>query len=345
MTTNYDKVIYRVTTGDNLSGILQKYFGKEALQLSNLNEYLETIKQDNPQITDVNKIYPGQAILIRVPAAAQASNEFLSQHYFEEQMGVCTADYGEDPSAVLYKQLLEDWPKKSSEEQDALQALAPFYLSTTLGLGSATMTASSIDTLFKTNAPALNQIKAKYEAYKAGRITKGQYDYARRKILDQLQRNLGPVNKLLYGKQKPHEIIRINRSANAAPTGKITHNYNRLSRLSKVASKGGVALSVVGLGVSCHQVANASTIHKKNEIIYETLGSTATGVVYGAVVGILIASNPVGWVAALVIGAGGVAASYGGGKGAAKLYTSLGEEVDVAHFSTINQVCANVFNK
>jgi len=115
--------------------------------------------------------------------------------------------------------------------------------------------------------------------------------------------------------------------------------------MSKIASKGGIILSAAGLGVACHQVANAKTGYKKNEIMYESLGGLGFGTAYGVAVGILLISNPVGWAAALVIGAVGAGGSFLAGKGTAKIYTSLGEEADVAHFTTIDNLYTKVFNK
>jgi len=343
--TPYDKVLYKVSTGDTLSKILKLYYGDSALTFSNFTNYLDTIKRDNPKIIDVNKIYPGQLILLRVPVMSSEAGAVNSTQHYDEHMGVCNADYESDPYETLFWPVIDSWKTMPVAEQDALQALAPFYLGATLGLGGMSMTTSSIDSLFKSNIPALNEIKIKYEAYKAGRITKGQYDYARRQILNRLSSNLGPVKKALYGNKRPHEVIRINRAKNSVPTGKITQQAQRLSKMSKIASKGGIILSAVGLGVTCHQVAHANTGYKKNEIMYESLGGLGTGALYGVGLTIILASNPIGWVAALTIGAVGAGLSYGGGKAMGNLYTSLGEETDVAHFSTIDKLCTDVFIK
>ncbi len=101
----------------------------------------------------------------------------------------------------------------------------------------------------------------------------------------------------------------------------------------------------MGIGVACHQVAHANNNNKKNEIVIESLGGLATGTIYGIGIGIFLISNPVGWVAALAIGTVGAGMSYAGGKGATSLYSSLGEDVDVAHFSTIDKLCTDIFNK
>jgi len=65
---------------------------------------------------------------------------------------------------------------------------------------------------------------------------------------------------------------------------------------------------------------------------------------YGIGLSLFLVSNPIGWVSALVIGSVGASISYAGGKGATVLYSSLGEDIDVANFTKIDSLCTGVFN-
>ena len=114
-----------------------------------------------------------------------------------------------------------------------------------------------------------------------------------------------------------------------------------MGTLSKIASRGGVVLSVAGLGGTCYEIANTDNTQKKNEILVESLGGVAGGVVYGvaATAAIIIMATPVGWVGALVIGAGGAAFSYGVGLSAKNLYSTHGAHVDLAAVTKISALC------
>lgn len=147
-----------------------------------------------------------------------------------------------------------------------------------LGTGAAGMTV--IDKTFAANAPTLAEMVENYESYKAKKITKGQYDYRRRNLLNQLASKLGPTKALLTSIKNPSEVLRISRSKGTAPTQPIAQQLKRMNSLSKVASKGGVALSVVGLGVACHQIAQTDSQQEKNEILVESLGGLMGGLAW-----------------------------------------------------------------
>ncbi len=138
------------------------------------------------------------------------------------------------------------------------------------------------------------------------------------------------------------EILRISRSKGTAPTHMLKHQADRLLRISKYASRGGgVLLATASLGVACSDIAHTDNIQEKNEILVETVGGIFTGTLYGVVTGamIFIAATPVGWVAALVIGVGGVAWSYLGGKLAKNIYSIHGNKIDLVSGLLVGGVC------
>jgi len=111
--------------------------------------------------------------------------------------------------------------------------------------------------------------------------------------------------------------------------------------ISKYASRGGVVLSAVGLGLSCYSIANTDDRHKKNEILVESMGALGGGLVYGGVatLTIVLMATPVGWLGALVIGIGGALTGTAAGIGTKHLYDSKFKHVDVARITKVDQVC------
>ncbi len=128
-----------------------------------------------------------------------------------------------------------------------------------------------------------------------------------------------------------------------APTESIERQIGKMHKLSTVASRGGVALSVVGLGIACNQIANTDNQHEKNEIFVETVGGLAggAGFAFGAAVTLFFVTTPVGWIAALAIAAGGVLSSYAVGSYARKLYDRNGNEVDFVGMTGVDAICSN----
>lgn len=192
-TQNFDTLLYRVRPGDSLSKILYRYHtGVNKAQLSLL---IQQVQADNPFITDPDRIKPDQLISLKIPqqyCSAPTPGRRLPTIRTESQHWV--------------SELEHTWDKSTREERDLLSTLLPAFI----GLGSAKM--SMIDTTFSTNAPLLREMAGNYEAYKAGRKSKGQYDYQRRKLVGQLTTNLGPTNLILNGGQKPTEVLRISKT-------------------------------------------------------------------------------------------------------------------------------------
>ncbi len=208
-----------------------------------------------------------------------------------------------------------------------------------LGAGSAKM--STLETTFSTNRPLLQEIVENYETYKAGRKTKGQYDYQRQKLMSRLSSNLGPTNLLLNGGQPPSEVLRISRTKGSIPTQPIERQLNKMAMASRLSKVGGVVLTGVGLGIACQQIAHAQSQSEKNEILVESGSSAVAGVLYGLGVSLalIITATPVGWVAALAIGIGGALTGAATGKGMLKLYNTMGGPVDFAAMTEADQVC------
>ncbi|HED16457.1 MAG TPA: LysM domain-containing protein, partial [Gammaproteobacteria bacterium] len=174
---NYDTILYRVRPGDSLSRIIQSYHG--SVTTLQRNAIISQIRADNPGVTNPSRIYPDQLLQLSVP-----------QQY-------CSASTHPDSTPVLslgepyYKPLVRQWDFAAPQEKEMLATLTPLML----GTGAASMT--MIKQTFTSNAPLLNEMVQNYEAYKAGNLSKGQYDYRRYKILTRLKAKLGPLSRML----------------------------------------------------------------------------------------------------------------------------------------------------
>jgi len=96
------------------------------------------------------------------------------------------------------------------------------------------------------NVGLINDVSDQYAKYKLEKITKAQYDYRRKKALDQLKRNIGPVEQLLFGKNTTHESIRIARAGGIPATAHIAKHADRLKHQGSMSKAGGLVLADVG---------------------------------------------------------------------------------------------------
>jgi len=199
--------------------------------------------------------------------------------------------------------------------------------------GSIAMGASG-NLLSPGNVNLINDISDHYADYKTGKTSKGQYDARRKKALDKLRKNIGPMEKLLFGKHTPHQTIRIARAGGIPATAHISQQADRLKHLD-----GGIILMGVGLTAACMEIASTTDSQEKNEIFVETITSTSVGLLAGRVIGVFLLSNPIGWGMAIVLAVGSVAVSYGLGVGAGILYDRFGKKIDLVEGTGIDRIC------
>ena len=114
-----------------------------------------------------------------------------------------------------------------------------------------------------------------------------------------------------------------------------------MNRISKFASNGGAILTVASVGLACREIANTDNTLEKNHILVESLGSVFGGTAFGIATGITLfmIGTPVGWVAALVIGAGTVASSYATGQAFKSLYDSFTDKKDIVNTLRVSSLC------
>jgi len=314
---NYDTILYHVRSGDNLSKIITRYHGP--VNAAQRDAIISQIKIDNPQVKNPNRIYPDQLLHLGIPP----------------QYCSATTHSGQTPIVKMDKHLLkplqQQWNTANKKEKKLLSELTPLMF----GTGSAGMT--MLKQSFAANTPLLTEMAKNYEEYKAGTLTKGQYDYRRKKLLASIKSRLGPLKRLMNGSRSSSEMLRISKTKGRAPTQNITRQIGRMGRIAKNASRGSVILTAVSLGVACNDIANTDDTYEKNKILVESVGGVLGGIVAG--VAVMLMFTPVGWVAALAVGVAGAVGGYASGKAVSHLYDKYGNKINVASATGIAQLC------
>ncbi len=314
-----DTIAYHVQPGDSLNHIINRYYG--AISAQKRQTIIQQIQHDNPEVSNPDHIVPNQLLFIDIPPQYCANS---SEEWATPKLNL---------SKQQLKPLQQHWNNASSNERSVLSQVAPVML----GTGTASLFA--IKTSFQSNAPHLQTLVNLYEDYKANKLTKGQYDYRRRKAIQAFENRLGPLRNIL-GRQKSHrQILRISRKRGRPLTGNITQHIAHMNRISKLASSGGAILTVASVGLACREIANTDNTLEKNHILMESLGSVFGGTLYGIGATIVLMGTPVGWVAALVIGVGAVASSYAGGQAFKGAYDHFFKSKDIAEITGVSTLC------
>lgn len=232
--------------------------------------------------------------------------------------------------------LLDGVSKEDEINFQLLSLLAAKSETPLLGANAiAGMITGLINNRVKDILPDINQL---YADYKAGHLTKGQYDYRRKIKIQELKAAIGPMDRFLFG-TSTNNAIRIARGGGVAATSHISKHSNHLKKVASYGKYGGYVLAGASVAAGCMQIADTDSQQEKNEILVETVVGTGAGLLVSSIVGVFLVSNPIGWGTALVIGAGSAALSFGIGKGARKAYTLSGHSVDFVSGMGVDKVC------
>ncbi|MEJ2755131.1 MAG: peptidoglycan-binding protein LysM, partial [Gammaproteobacteria bacterium] len=159
------------------------------------------------------------------------------------------------------------------------------------------------------NNAFITEVKTLYNHYQRGALSKNQYDYRRRLALKKYSQKIGPFEKVLFKGKTANEAIRISRTKSIPATATIDNQLDRLKRMARYATRGGIILTAAGVGMGCYDIGQASTRQQKNEVFVETFSSTIASIGTSYALGLYFISSPVGWVTALVLGVGTAALS------------------------------------
>lgn len=329
---------YRVKAGDSLSLIMAKFYGVGP-RSPQYAPYLKQILALNPHIKDPHLIRVGSLLRLMSASApattpqmtTNSSHSFPSDPFILPSASMCPVEYG--PQNFM----LNNVPVEDELNFWMLSWLAEN--ANYLVIPGSIAAGAQGNLLSAGNVALIDRTSDLYAQYKSGALTKGQYDYQRRVVLNQFKNNIGPFERWLFGNKTTHETIRIARGGGIPATQNIAKNADRLKRLASYGRNGGYVLAGVGVAASCMQIADTDNRKEKNEIFVETVTSTTVGLAAGYAVGLFLVSNPVGWGTALVLAAGSAAISYGGGKFMRKAYTISGSEVDLVSGLGVDNIC------
>lgn len=327
LTQDQDIILHKVQPGDTLSKVLFHYHGKQ--DLNRLQGLIAESMAANPFIKNPDLIYPGQ--LIQVPVPTSYRTPPLAGFH------VPTLKLNE--SSCLGP-VCKNWNEATIEER----ALMPGLIE--LSLMSSSALAEASDKWLATNTALIGQIPVEYDRYKAGKITKGQYDYARKKVITQLEQNLKSATGLYTDGKSSREVLRISRSKGKAPAADIKAAASQLGKYGKAATKAGYVLGAVSLGVTCHDIAKETDPKQQSVLLVEGVASTTAGILGGIGAGytLLLMATPVGWIAALGIGIGVAVMAYGSGKLVGSKYEKYGDG-DLASMLGVSTTCSAIFSE
>ena len=343
---SYQPVFYYVKPGDTLSQIITSYYDISY----GTKEYDYALLQvlfNNKHITNPNSIQPRQVISL-VPmtpryGVSMCLEEDAAQQDFEVLRNKAMNNNSVmalRPADSATQQFLSSIPS-DPQERDMFWTLAWLqsnydFLSTSAGAATnilGGLTGEHNNTLIK-------EVDNLYSQYKKGALTKSQYDYKRQQVLKSYSKKVGPLfEKAVFNGQSTQQAIRINRTKALPANANILKYAGRLNELSKLASKGGLILTGIGVAKGAYDMCQVETRKEKNEIFVETTVGSSIGVVSGLVLTGVLVANPLFWGGVLILGTIAAVGSYAAGKGARKVYNLSSDPIDFVSLTKAEAVC------
>ncbi len=333
-------VIYQVKSGDTLSKIITQYYDVNYAD-PRYKTALASVLHFNKSVKDPNEIHAGQLLRL-MPLFEDNSNAFcpVPDDFHQGMQGAVATRHRLEPVGDYQSRFRHHLPL-SLDEQEAFWALAwleeNYGVAGTIALGAGLNTWGGL--VSQPHNAFIAEVKVLWNQYQRGALTQNQYDYRRQLALKKYAQHIGPFEKILFKGKTAREAVRISRSKVIPATSKIDRQLHRLRRMARYAKHGGIILTAAGVGMACHDIGNARTIQKKNEIFVEALAGSAASVISGVGLTLLFASNPAGWIVALSLGMVSAYGSHRVGKEAGKFYNRHGQHIDFVSISGADNIC------
>lgn len=291
---------YSPNTGAGILQSMAQQYGYGEVS-KNKNEFVQACLANNPHLPSIDRFCPSSTVVM-------PDVSFGHQDYFMSKADIKQAG-----------QICETLTRAGSENRDFISSVN----SNILGEKEENLFIKAIDSgrdafidrladAMKDSRQKYIDIIRQYGSFKAGDISKGQYDYSRRVLILDAKRHLGEFERLLYPKRNVNEVIRIGRGVLARLDG-IKSEINKLGAIRNVAKGAGMALVLIDVGEKIEKIRDAK-YENRSIVLASSLGEIGGGAV-GAVVGdaaaavlvTVLVGTPVGWAAIATVAAGTIA--------------------------------------
>ncbi|QUJ78104.1 hypothetical protein KDD17_17335 [Sulfitobacter albidus] len=287
---------YTVEPGDQLYRILRSHYG-DGTFFERGEDIIDLVRKSNPQITDIDRIFPGQSIALPGAPGLREVARPLDPHLQAEIPLICNELAGASPAA-------RGWMA------DVTADMVGGKLANAVGSSYVQYVKSQSQKALESFTPVIRN-----QSQRASReITRGAYDGRRIKYLGAYDKSLGGLKPLHRPFKQSRAVLHVKPHADV-PAGALLSEVKTLNRYLRLASKGVTVIRVISFAEVATDVGMADTGSAQAQLMAKSgggliggvFGTVAAGAVFAAAV-----ATPVGWVAVagiLLAGAGGAAGS------------------------------------
>ena len=308
-----------VVRGDTLFEIIEATWQK---CVADPHKVIGIVHADNPHIKNPDLIYPGDLIFIRNSHYTGPLNAGVCQDI--KKTNQCFGR-GTGTKARITTSLGHpvDWGS----------------LSRTVGFGVAEETTTMLQSRAGAAAKSITEVRNAYLNRKAGRISARDYTAVRKAHLPQIKSSLGPLEAKFLGGNAQAKVRALGGGglSTVQRAEPMVKQANRLKTVGTHLGRAGVVLkfapAVVDAAFTHHAVCSANTSKAKDRALLAGTGS----IIAGAVVTVVLVSNPVGWVAGIAIGVlAGAIGTFAG----QLVHDQIGDQVEIVESIPISGGCS-----
>lgn len=256
--------------GENLLRIIREQYGTN-YGAKDPDQILQAIRAYNPEISDINRIYPGQCIILPGQLSA-APKDFANSSYGRPPppQAAELPNHRKEKTDEI-KSAAEKWDFSQEEFQDGL--ISASKLLTSGATGIIKFAAEK----FQVAQDAMQMSASLYNDFLLGKITKGQYQYRRSQLLTRIDNILPRQIRGIQSNKSMRELFRASTHGidRAAPLNKTMEHFDKIQK--SLSGRTPKILKAVQYGLSGLNVANSDGAKEMGlTAISESAGHLAT---------------------------------------------------------------------
>lgn len=280
--------LYTIKPGDQLFTIMRSHYGNVTF-LKDRTKLIDRVQKNNPHISNINMIFPGQVVTLPDIGPAEDEMPLLTLSERDATAHICREIEHVDP---------------------VTREIMPIFDTEKILSGTGSGYIKFVEDATKNAVGDVKKVGLSYYQMKAGTITRNQYNYRRNIALQNADAKLGPLRAGFTPGKTAHQTIRI-RPNDAVRTAAVLDEIKMLDRTMRLAKGGAVILQIANIANTANKVNTAQSNEERTVIVIDTVAS-AGGSVVGAAIAVALVGTPVGWLAIAGIAATGVAGSFAG---------------------------------
>lgn len=280
---------YHVRQNDQLYVILRNHYGNAEF-LRDRQAVVALVLRNNPKITDVDRIFPGQMIML--PGWDSERRRAMPEEPPQQIVESCAVLSG---GLSRLDAVTKDFMSRIDFRRFAVEA----------GTGFVDVVGDALESA----VPDIKRIALEYYRKEAGTTTSNQYKYQRAKAIKRIEYKIGPLQRLINPTKTTGEVLRIQRH-DAVRTSAILREAEKLDRIARLAKRGVVVLKAASIAETGMKIHLADSNQERTTLLLDE-ASGAVGGAATAVVAVLVFGTPVGWVAIAGMAVVTAAGAYG----------------------------------